>query len=51
MKSSKINVTYMVKLAVLIAIILVMAFTPIGYIKTLGLEISKAPTSCRGFII
>ena len=40
MKSSKINVTYMVELAVLIAIILVMAFTPIGYIKTLGLEIT-----------
>lgn len=32
--------TYMVELAVLIAIILLMAFTPIGYIKTLGLEIS-----------
>ncbi len=40
MKSSKINVTYMVELAVLIAIILIMAFTPIGYIKTLGLEIT-----------
>ncbi|MCR4611326.1 MAG: ECF transporter S component [Lachnospiraceae bacterium] len=40
MKSSKINVTYMVELAVLIAIIIVMAFTPIGYIKTLGLEIT-----------
>ena len=32
--------TYMVELAVLIAIILLMAFTPIGYIKTLGLEIA-----------
>ena len=40
MKSSKINVTYLVELAVLIAIILIMAFTPIGYIKTLGLEIT-----------
>ena len=40
MKSSKVNVTYMVELAVLIAIILIMAFTPIGYIKTLGLEIT-----------
>ena len=40
MKSSKINVTYMVELAVLIAIILIMAFTPLGYIKTLGLEIT-----------
>lgn len=40
MKSSKINVTYMVELAVLIAIIIIMAFTPLGYIKTLGLEIT-----------
>ena len=40
MKSSKINVTYLVELSVLIAIILIMAFTPIGYIKTLGLEIT-----------
>ena len=31
---------YMVQLALLIAIILIMAFTPIGYIKTLGLEIT-----------
>lgn len=34
------NTTYLVELAVLIAIILLMAFTPIGYIKTLGLEIT-----------
>ncbi len=34
------KVIYMVELALLIAIILVMAFTPIGYIKTLGLEIT-----------
>lgn len=34
------STTYMVELAVLIAIILIMAFTPIGYIKTLGLEIT-----------
>lgn len=40
MKSSKVNVTYLVELSVLIAIILIMAFTPIGYIKTLGLEIT-----------
>lgn len=36
----KINTIYMVELALLIAIILIMAFTPIGYIKTLGLEIT-----------
>ncbi len=34
------KVIYMVELALLIAIILIMAFTPIGYIKTLGLEIT-----------
>ena len=31
---------YMAEMAVLIAIILLMAFTPIGYIKTAGLEIT-----------
>ena len=31
---------YMVELALLTAIILIMAFTPLGYIKTLGLEIT-----------
>lgn len=39
-KNGRINTTYMVELAVLIAIILIMAFTPIGYIHTLGLEIT-----------
>lgn len=39
-KNGRLNTTYMVELAVLIAIILLMAFTPIGYIKTLGLEIT-----------
>ena len=36
----KMSTAYMVELAVLIAIILIMAFTPIGYIRTLGLEIT-----------
>ena len=31
---------YMVEMALLIAIILIMAFTPIGYIRTFGLEIT-----------
>lgn len=35
-----INTVYMVEMALLIAIILLMAFTPIGYIRTLGLEIT-----------
>ena len=30
----------MVQLAILIAIVLVMAYTPLGYLRTLGLEIS-----------
>lgn len=41
MSTKRSNKTvYMVELALLIAIILIMAFTPIGYIKTLGLEIT-----------
>lgn len=31
---------YLVQMALLVAIIILMAFTPIGYIKTLGLEIT-----------
>ena len=30
-KNGKLNTTYMVEMALLIAIILIMAFTPIGY--------------------
>lgn len=36
----KMNTIYMVEMALLIAIILIMAFTPIGYIRTFGLEIT-----------
>lgn len=36
----KLDTVYMVEMALLIAIILIMAFTPIGYIRTLGLEIT-----------
>lgn len=36
----KIDTIYLVEMALLIAIILIMAFTPIGYIRTLGLEIT-----------
>lgn len=32
--------TYLVEMSLLVAIILIMAFTPIGYIKTFGLEIT-----------
>ncbi|MBU5450454.1 ECF transporter S component [Acetivibrio sp. MSJd-27] len=36
----KTNTKQLVQLALLTAVILVMAFTPIGYLKTLGLEIT-----------
>lgn len=39
-KKIRRNTIYLVQMALLIAIILLMAFTPIGYIKTLGLEIT-----------
>lgn len=35
-----IGTVYLVEMALLIAIILIMAFTPVGYIRTLGLEIT-----------
>lgn len=40
MTKTKFSTKYIVELALLIAIILLMAFTPIGYIKTAGLEIT-----------
>lgn len=39
-KDGKFNTTKMVELAVLIAVIFLMAFTPLGYIKTPGIEIT-----------
>ena len=39
-KNQKMDTVYMVEMALLIAVILIMAFTPIGYIRTLGLEIT-----------
>lgn len=39
-KNGKLNTTYLVELAVLTAIIIIMAFTPIGYIRTGGLSIT-----------
>lgn len=39
-KNKKIDTVYLVEMALLMAIILIMAFTPIGYIRTLGLEIT-----------
>lgn len=40
MEKKKFSTKQLVEMALLIAIILLMAFTPIGYIKTLGLEIT-----------
>lgn len=38
--SEKFSTKYLVEMALLVAIILIMAFTPIGYIRTAGLEIT-----------
>ncbi len=40
MKNKTFSTKYLVELALLVAIVLLMAFTPIGYIKTFGLEIT-----------
>ena len=40
MEKKKFSTTKFVEMALLVAIILLMAFTPIGYIKTFGLEIT-----------
>lgn len=40
MKKSKFSTKYFVELALLVAIVLLMAFTPLGYIKTGGLDIA-----------
>lgn len=39
MSKKTFSTKYFVEMALLVAIILIMAFTPIGYIKTAGLEI------------
>ena len=40
MRNKVFSAKYLVEMALLVAIILLMAFTPIGYIKTAGLEIT-----------
>lgn len=40
MRNKVFSTKYLVEMALLVAIILLMAFTPIGYIKTAGLEIT-----------
>mgnify|MGYP000330981450 CR=1 FL=1 len=40
MTQKKFSTKYLVEMALLVAIILIMAFTPLGYIKTVGIEIT-----------
>ena len=40
MNKKKFSTKFLVEMALLVAIILIMAFTPIGYIRTAGLEIT-----------
>lgn len=40
MKNKTFSTKYLVELALLVAIVLLMAFTPIGYIQTFGLDIA-----------
>ena len=40
MNKKSFSTKYLVEMALLVAIILIMAFTPIGYIRTGGLEIT-----------
>ena len=44
MNKNKFSTKYLVEMALLVAIILLMAFTPIGYIKTAG----NYPDRCTG---
>ena len=40
MNKKKFSTKFLVEMALLVAIILIMAFTPLGYIKTAGREIT-----------
>lgn len=40
MNKKKFSTKFLVEMAPLVAIILIMAFTPLGYIKTAGIEIT-----------
>lgn len=39
MTQKKFSTKFLVEMALLVAIILIMAFTPLGYIKTVGIEL------------
>lgn len=39
-RTSRISTTYLAELSLLVAIVILMAFTPLGYFKTLGLDIT-----------
>ena len=51
MTQKKFSTKYLVEMALLVAIILIMAFTPIGYIRTAGLEITLIVVSGRSCYI
>ena len=53
MTQKKFSTKYLVEMALLVAIILIMAFTPIGYIRTAGLEITLivVPVPAAGAIL
>ena len=41
MNKKKFSTKFLVEMALLVAIILIMAFTPLGYIKTAGIEMDR----------
>ena len=52
MNKKKFSTKFLVEMALLVAIILIMAFTPLGYIKTAGIEITLivVPVAVRFFV-
>ena len=48
MTQKKFSTKFLVEMALLVAIILIMAFTPLGYIKTVGIEITRI---CQFFTV
>ena len=48
MTQKKFSTKFLVEMALLVAIILIMAFTPLGYIKTVGIEIRSCYTRTNG---
>lgn len=51
MTKKKFSTKFLVEMALLVAIILIMAFTPLGYIKTAGIEITLIVVPVAGAIL